>query len=514
MPTYSSVDDEVIDLVDRVMESQFPVLDTLEPEIDLKILFAYPTGNGHAITKNGWPCLGLIKVVSTRDRAAGGPDVLLLIDGDRWPRLSPRRREALIAHELYHLEPQYRWDPDRKINVAVLDDLKRPIVKIRKHDFELGGFEEIVARYGRDSVEQATLDAIIEKLFQKTMPFMAVPPAEAPSIESAVDQAMKLLADGRFEEAMALMERSETAVATKLVDAMEARKKASEAAKEVREELKVDRWQDVSLAEILPDNCDGGAIIDQVALCLELADDQCPTVGDLALIWFSEREKLCTLEAMTSLSDDEREILRNALIGFRESRGWPPRIGLPDGIPLAWLNPEPTADIVIDPMAAAKRDDDQVDVEEETPDGGHLEWTSADLERELEAACKIRGVPSADGKSTVWPFEELKRTGCDDGKILEVLRAIWPGGYEAIQGNGPWKKRLGCTVHGGSTPAIWIGARKSTDRKLAPPTLEGLRLADRVRTVLGIPRAPVPDAVEEQEDPKPKKAVRRKAVKA
>ncbi|MFO0892411.1 MAG: hypothetical protein U0790_25130 [Isosphaeraceae bacterium] len=102
-------------------------------------------------------------------------------------------------------------------------------------------------------------------------------------------------------------------------------------------------------------------IIEKVATHLELLEDQCPTVGDLALIWFSEREQPHTLEAMTSLTEDERETLRQALAEFRRRQGWDARIGMPDGFPLAWIRPEPTADIVIDPMAAAKPKLDQVE---------------------------------------------------------------------------------------------------------------------------------------------------------
>lgn len=129
------------------------------------------------------------------------------------------------------------------------------------------------------------------------------------------------------------------------------------------------------------------------------------------------------------------------------------------------------------------------DRDDDTPDGINLEWTSADLERELNDA--VMRIGPAEGP-LIWIH--LGHAGCDDEKILEVLRARWPVGYMALGGTGPWKKmQVAKTIHGGPTPAIWMGARKSTDWKLAPPTLQGLQLADRIRRVLGIPRAAVPD---------------------
>lgn len=124
-----------------------------------------------------------------------------------------------------------------------------------------------------------------------------------------------------------------------------------------------------------------------------------------------------------------------------------------------------------------------------------LEWTSADLERELSAAC------GWTHPGTVW--DAAREDGCDDAKILEILRAIWPVGYRVEQGTGPWKGRNGCTIHGGPTPAFWVGARKSTDWKIAPPQLQGLQLADRVRAVLGIPRVRIQPEPETAADRQP-----------
>lgn len=122
----------------------------------------------------------------------------------------------------------------------------------------------------------------------------------------------------------------------------------------------------------------------------------------------------------------------------------------------------------------------------------YVEWTSADLERVL--------------KSAVWPrdevWEEFLETGCDDLKILEVLRSIWPSSATFYPEPKP-----GITFQGGPNLKMWVGARRQKDQM---PTLAGLELANRVRKVLEIPRfvgKVVPDQVlpTEKAAPRPRK---------
>ena len=118
------------------------------------------------------------------------------------------------------------------------------------------------------------------------------------------------------------------------------------------------------------------------------------------------------------------------------------------------------------------------------------EWVWSDLERVLIAACCVDNKP--DG---VWTT--LKRVGCDDNKILEVLRSLWPMTALFVPNPAP-----GCTIQGGSTCRFWMGARRPKDQQ---PTLAGMELADRIRRVLEIPRAQV-----EEPATTPRKSTRRR----
>ena len=78
-----------------------------------------------------------------------------MIDDFAWERLSNQRREALIDHELQHLA--LSMIRPRKANGFASglrrDDLGRPALKIRPHDWALTGFRGVVERHGEASIE-------------------------------------------------------------------------------------------------------------------------------------------------------------------------------------------------------------------------------------------------------------------------------------------------------------------------------------------------------------------------
>jgi hypothetical protein len=110
---------------------------------------------------------------------------------------------------------------------------------------------------------------------------------------------------------------------------------------------------------------------------------------------------------------------------------------------------------------------------DDTTSTGSRHWTSADLDAQVLRACQQIG---CNGESGIW--ELLAQQGCDDARILEVLRAQWPQTPRFEEGTR--------TIRGGVTPAIWMGARTSKNQE---PTLSGFELADWIRGVFKIPRA-------------------------
>ncbi len=92
------------------------------------------------------------------DRVAGKADADLKIDEENWNGLTDRQREALLHHELLHLEVK----SDEEGHVQT-DDCGRPKLKIRPHDWEAGGFNQVAEAYREDSPEAIALAGLAKE---------------------------------------------------------------------------------------------------------------------------------------------------------------------------------------------------------------------------------------------------------------------------------------------------------------------------------------------------------------
>jgi hypothetical protein len=99
------------------------------------------SGPKPALKLHGNACAAIVRITSQRDRAAGLADAIIAIDKNVWYNLSEPRQVALIDHELTHLECED------------CDDDERPDLKMRKHDWELHGFEDVILRHGPAALE-------------------------------------------------------------------------------------------------------------------------------------------------------------------------------------------------------------------------------------------------------------------------------------------------------------------------------------------------------------------------
>lgn len=143
--TYELAPEEVSSRAGRLIEKYHKDLENSGAKIDY--IYARAT-EGHAVTHGGYPALAVIKIISLKDRAAGRGDAEITIDADAYEGMSGERRDGLLDHELYHLI--VRRDDDGFVK---MDDLDRPMFKMRKHDWQMGWFTEIAQRHGLNSVE-------------------------------------------------------------------------------------------------------------------------------------------------------------------------------------------------------------------------------------------------------------------------------------------------------------------------------------------------------------------------
>jgi hypothetical protein len=152
MPRYEKAPAEVRQIVERMMDRYHPQL--RDAKLTITCLMAFPTldkngdSTGPALKVHGYAAQAVVKIIGLKERTDGRDDAEICIDGDNWPTLSDAQKDALLDHELEHLE--LKTDKD---GFVVRDDLDRPKLKMRKHDHEHGWFDSIVRRHGRNAPE-------------------------------------------------------------------------------------------------------------------------------------------------------------------------------------------------------------------------------------------------------------------------------------------------------------------------------------------------------------------------
>lgn len=139
---YSQADADVRKMINKVVEKYFP--DLVEADATIGCLMADggveldddgKEVNAAGVKLHGYPCLAIIKKNSTKDRVEGKCDATITIDKRSWDAMAPKEQEALLHHELYHL--QVKRD---EAGVIKTDDIGRPLFNMRLHDWQIGGF--------------------------------------------------------------------------------------------------------------------------------------------------------------------------------------------------------------------------------------------------------------------------------------------------------------------------------------------------------------------------------------
>lgn len=170
MPTYQKADEEVEEIAKGILERFESHAPLVEAEVKFDFIFAFPTLNdegeptGDAIKKNGVKALGLCRIINLKDRTMGRGDVEILIDHPWWEDATDEQREALLDHELHHASVKL------KNGVVQRDDLQRPLIKLRKHDIEIGWFDIIALRHGAASLERTQAKSLADEVGQLYWP--------------------------------------------------------------------------------------------------------------------------------------------------------------------------------------------------------------------------------------------------------------------------------------------------------------------------------------------------------
>lgn len=169
---------EVHERLDRVVSLYHPELRDAGVTFQVRFAEGKEDASGEIkppIMAQGYPAAAKVRIVSYSDRVNGMADAEITIDKGEWDMLSERECDALLDHEVTHIELKMKTVKDEdgeETEVLDRDDLDRPKLKMRRHDNQIGVFHDVVRRYGRASPEQRLWAGLEEKRTQLWLPYL------------------------------------------------------------------------------------------------------------------------------------------------------------------------------------------------------------------------------------------------------------------------------------------------------------------------------------------------------
>ncbi len=176
MPSFERCPKEIDQMALALMQGLGEHAPLLEHGLKIDFLFARATidektgeKTGPALTCHGVSALGVTRKTTLKERVKGMADAEILLDGDWWETAPEEQRRALLDHELFHREIK------TKDGELVTDDLGRPCLKLRKHDYQFGWFRKIAAHHGNASMEAIQAAQILDESGQYFWPQIVTP---------------------------------------------------------------------------------------------------------------------------------------------------------------------------------------------------------------------------------------------------------------------------------------------------------------------------------------------------
>lgn len=158
MKIYSSAPD-VADCIAKMRAAHHPELE----QVTISALFVFDDESAVSVLKHqGYDAGAVVRITPLKDRALGVADATIVVDRCGWLALSQRQRDALIDHELTHLE--IKTDEEEGVDdpVPIFDALGRPKLLMRRHDHQFGWFDEVAKRHGQASPEVRQARVLME----------------------------------------------------------------------------------------------------------------------------------------------------------------------------------------------------------------------------------------------------------------------------------------------------------------------------------------------------------------
>jgi hypothetical protein len=146
--TYESCDGVVGTVIERIVNKEHGEFASCEPPVTIAALWARNSDKTQpAVKLHGYPCRATIRKTNSKERANGSADLMIVIDEAVWDSLDSGSRDGLISHEIEHVELLMKG------NRAKIGHDGRPALRLKPHDYELGGFLDVIRRHGDNSLE-------------------------------------------------------------------------------------------------------------------------------------------------------------------------------------------------------------------------------------------------------------------------------------------------------------------------------------------------------------------------
>lgn len=164
MKTYSDASDDLQSTINRMLIAHHPDLRM----VTVGALFVFDEESGDQVLKHqGYPAAAVVRISPLRDRALKITDAVIVVDRAVWQTLSAAQKDAVMDHELEHLERVV----DEETGKPKYDALGRPKLRMRRHDHQIGFFNDVVSRHGENAMEVRSVRALLQGCAQLPLDF-------------------------------------------------------------------------------------------------------------------------------------------------------------------------------------------------------------------------------------------------------------------------------------------------------------------------------------------------------
>lgn len=160
MKAYSVASSDLDDCIERMQSEHHIDLDGVT--VAALFVFDDEASSETVLTHQGYPAAAVVRLTPVRDRALGVADAVIVVDRAYWLTLTVEQKDALIDHELTHLNRAV----DADTGLPKCDAVNRPKLAMRMHDHQLGWFDEVAHRHGEASAEARQAKRLLEQTQQ------------------------------------------------------------------------------------------------------------------------------------------------------------------------------------------------------------------------------------------------------------------------------------------------------------------------------------------------------------